>query len=533
MPSRHETVVRIPRQSGDPLVDLALDTIARGKQALVFMMSKRSAEKAAEDLAKKLKTKLPEHELLSQKLLNALQRPTKQCERLAKCASRGVVFHHAGISQKQRDLIEDAFRDGTLRIIACTPTLAYGVNLPSFRTIIRSMKRYAGRRGLGWVPVLEYLQYAGRSGRPDFKDDHGEAILIASSEDERDELLERYVRGEPEEITSKLAVEPVLRVHLLSLIASGTVGSRRAVLDFFARTFWAHQYGDMGHLAAGIDKILSLLAEWGFVETSGASSGFVSANEVAEVKVRATPLGQRVAQLYIDPLTAHSFIEGLHCAPSVKAEPFSYLHLVSSALEMRPLPRVSVKEYELLQDVLLERHERLLIEEPTLYDPLYDEFLAAVKTACVLQEWVDEKDEHYLLETYKIRPGELKVKLDMADWLAYSLVELAKILLIKGQMPELQKLRVRLEYGAKEELLPLLRLRHIGRVRARQLFVAGFTSLGHIKRARPGALEAVLGVKLAASVREQLGQEGEAQGRGEAAAPDAGPTVKQSTLGDF
>jgi len=489
--------VRIPEVTDDPSVDIALDTVAKGKQALVFVTSKRSAEKTAEDIARKLKGK---QEGLARQLLTALSRPTKQCERLAKCASRGAVFHHAGLAQKQRDLIETAFREGKLGVIVCTPTLAYGVNLPSFRTIVKSVKRYESGRGLRWIPVLEYLQYAGRSGRPDFHDDHGEAVLIASSEPEAEELLERYVHGQPEEIYSKLAVEPVLRMHLLALIASGTVRSTSSILSFFERTFWAHQFKDMDKLTTVVDRTLRRLEEWGFITM--ASSDFVSADELEERGVRPTSLGMRVAQLYLDPLTAHQLILGLGSHRGLSA--FAALQLLSSTLEMRPALRVKVKEYDLIQDALLQHHDKLLVEEPTLYDEEYDAFLASVKTALMLHEWTEEKDEPYLLETFDVRPGELKVKLQTADWLLYAMVELCKLLGFKELLAELMKIRVRLEYGVREELLPLLKLKGIGRVRSRQLFAAGFKTVGHLKAAPAGSLRRVLGEKLGQSVREQL-----------------------------
>lgn len=527
--------IHIKRVAGEPLLDLALDTLQRDKQALVFMMSKRSAEKTAEDIARKIRTTLPEHSLLSQKILAALSRPTKQCERLAKCAEKGVVFHHAGLAQKQRQLIEDEFRKGTIRIISCTPTLAYGVNLPSYRTLMKSMRRYSGRRGLRWIPVLEYLQYAGRSGRPDFKDNHGEAILIASTDGEREELLERYVRGEVEEVYSKLAVEPVLRTHLLSLIATDTVRSSKTILEFFSRTFWAHQFSDFDKLSGIIDKMLSLLERWEFITMEGGTSDFISADEVGEMKVKATRLGQRVAQLYLDPLTAHELIEGLRQASRQPVEPLSYLQLIASTLEMGPHLGVRVKEQELIQDALMEYHELLLTPEPNIYDSEYEGFLNSMKAALVLLEWIEEKDEHYLLEFYRIRPGELRVKLDTADWLVYSLVELGKILFLKKQLQTLQKLRVRLKYGVREELLPLLQLKGIGRVRSRQLYTAGLKTLGHLKRSKPGELEAVLGNRLAASVREQLGTRKPTakDASKEDAEEDSPALVRQSRLREF
>jgi len=123
-----------------PSINLALDTIDMNKQALIFVNTKAGAEKTAEEISKKIKdTNLA---ILSGKVLNALSRPTKQCERLSRCIKRGVAFHHAGLTQKQKSLIEDNFRLGKIKIIACTPSLAMGVDLPAFRAIIRDVKRF-------------------------------------------------------------------------------------------------------------------------------------------------------------------------------------------------------------------------------------------------------------------------------------------------------------------------------------------------------------------------------------------------------
>ena len=135
--------VQVEQKTEEPFIDIVLDTIEKNKQALVFVNTKRSAEKCAEEISKKIKLEKEEHLKLAEKILNVLPKPTKQCERVAKCARKGVVFHHAGLHSEQKDLIEDAFRQGIVRIICCTPTLAAGLDLPAFRVIIKDLKRYA------------------------------------------------------------------------------------------------------------------------------------------------------------------------------------------------------------------------------------------------------------------------------------------------------------------------------------------------------------------------------------------------------
>src|SRR3990167_4053322 len=97
-------IKKIPSETGNAALDLALDTIKIGKQALVFANTKRSAEKTAEEIAKKIKKSDEKLINLAEEALNALSRPTKQCERLAFCLKKGIAFHHAGLTQSQKNL---------------------------------------------------------------------------------------------------------------------------------------------------------------------------------------------------------------------------------------------------------------------------------------------------------------------------------------------------------------------------------------------------------------------------------------------
>jgi len=495
--------MKVAEKYNNPTLNLALDTIEKNKQALIFANTKRSAEKTAEDIAKKRKIETDELNQLSEKILKALSKPTKQCQRLAYCVKKGTAFHHAGLTQKQRSIIEDNFRKGLIKIIAATPTLAMGVDLPAFRSIIKDLRRF-GRRGLQYIPVLEYLQMAGRAGRPSF-DKFGEAIIISQTEAQKDELTEKYINGEPEEIYSKLAVEPVLRTYLLSLISANFVRTKKQIMNFFEDTFWAYQFKDMPKLEAIIERMLVLLVDFEFLVSS--KDEFATADELDDVKYRATTLGKRVAELYIDPLTAHNFINALRRSTQRHILPMSFLQMVCFTLELRPLLRVKVKEYEDIQEQLAIIEDSMITYEPTLFDAEYDEYLNSVKTALFLNDWIEENNEEFLLEKYSIRPGEIRVKIDIADWLLYSAAEMCKLLQFKNITKEIVKLRIRLKYGVREELLPLLKLRQVGRVRARSLYQNGIKSIKEIKHTNVTKLAAIIkSRKVAENIKEQLGQ---------------------------
>ncbi|MBI4451244.1 hypothetical protein HY642_04680 [Candidatus Woesearchaeota archaeon] len=492
----------IPQATADSVVNLCLDTLGKDKQALVFVNTKKSAEKAAEDISRHTKLISPGLTNLAEQVLNVLSKPTRQCERLALCVKHGAAFHHAGLHARQKELVEDAFRQGVIRIIACTPTLAYGLDLPAFRAIIRDVRRY-GSRGLDFIPVLEFLQMAGRAGRPRF-DKWGEAIAVAHTAPERDEIAERYIHGEPEAVYSKLAVEPVLRTALLSLIAGGFANTGADINNFFSKTFWAHQFSDMARLQRVIDAALASLEEWELVSSDG--EDFVAANELGNTKYAATRLGKRVAELYVDPWTAHYLVTCLRKAASMTVKPFSFLHAVCRTTEMRPPLSVRQKEFDELQVRIAGMQQVMLEPEPSLFDEDYDEFLAAIKTAFMLEDWMEEKDDEWMLDTYNVRPGETRAKLERAEWLLYATGELAALLDLKTLTPHIRKTRVRLRYGIKEELVPLVKLEGIGRVRARMLFRNGFKNLAEVKNADIGKLSALLGKQVAVSVKKQLGE---------------------------
>ena len=494
--------------SQDGSINLALDTIKIGKQAFVFVNTKRSAEKSAEDISKKIKAQSPQLDQIAEKALKALSRPTHQCERLAFCLKKGIAFHHAGLAAAQRELIEDEFRKGTVKIICCTPTLAAGVDLPAFRAIIRDLKRY-GHMGLNYIPVLEYLQQSGRAGRPKF-DSYGESVVVTSSQAEKERIIEKYVKGEPEEIYSKLAVEPVLRTYLLSLISANFMSNKSRIYEFFSKTFWAMQYSEFEKLNAIIDRMLDQLEEWDFILASTSKKDdFISASDLGanDGRITATPIGKRVAELYIDPYTANYIITNLKKSNSIKPNDFSLLHLVCNTLEMRPLLRARNKDIEIINETLVKFQNSLLEKEPSLFEPEYEDYLSSIKTAMFMNDWIDEKDEEHLLESYDIRPGEIKAKLDTGDWLLYATEELSRMLQFNEALRQVRKTRYRLRYGIKEELFSLVRLQGIGRARARLLFNNKIKDLLDVRNADLSTMKYLLGEKIALSVKKQVGQD--------------------------
>ena len=474
------------------------DTVKKGKQCLLFVSTRRSAESVAE------KTPLspllsPEEKAsllkLSKEVEKALHVPTKQCRRLALCVRQGTAFHHAGLVAKQRKLVEDAFREGKIKMISATPTLAFGLNLPAYRVLIRDTKRFDSKYGNAYIPVMDVMQMMGRAGRPKY-DSEGQAIIIAKSAGEAGDLKQRYLLSDPEPIYSKLGMESVLRMHVLALVASGAVKSKSELRDFFSRTFFAQQFGDIEEVMEKVSKALELLEGCKFIRIGEAElySGFKTAFDVTgNPKLSATKVGKRVSELYLDPDSAFNLIQNMKPLTELEA-----MMVINKCAEMEPVLSAKKKDYEDLEDAL----EKSGLVAPDVWSYDYDDFMDEFKTSLMFLDWMDEHGEDRLLDRYGVTPGELYNKLLSAEWLLYSAAELALLLNKKDEANEFSKLRLRAKHGVREELLRLIKLRGIGRARARKLYSAGIKTYADVRKSMP-KVEELLGKKIAQSLMAQ------------------------------
>ncbi len=468
----------------DSLSEVVAESLAGG-QALVFVNSRKSAEAVAEKLSKKLGLN-PGNQVLADEITSALNPPTRQCKRLGECVLGGTAFHHAGLVNSQRTAVEAAFKSGKVRVIAATPTLAAGVNLPSRTVIIRDLRRYTSQ-GLAYIDVLEYKQMVGRAGRPKY-DDMGFAVSLAKGEDEAEYIRERYIEGESEDITSRLGVHPVLRFHVLALVASGYARTREAVGDFMRLTFFGHQYGVGGELERLLGEVVDELAEWGFIGIEGRF-------------IKATPVGSRVSELYIDPLTAHNYITVFGRAEKEKR--YHVLGLLEALCDANEMPNLNVSQREegALWASAYEKGGELL-RDVGGFDLDYM-FLNRFKTAKLFMSWVEEKTEDGILDEFGVAPGQLNVMMQNLEWLCYSAAELTRITGLKNAHMHVKKLDVRVKYGVREELLALVSVRGVGRVRARRLYDAGIKTAGQLKDAPVERIAALVGRKTAEKIKDE------------------------------
>ena len=485
----------ITRERKEELADIVCDTLEEDGQVLVFVSSRRSTVSVAKKLSSSLRRYIPEESLLlltkgAKKIASTPSAP-EASKTLARLISHGVAFHHAGLDNKERALVEDYFKDNLLKVIVATPTLAAGVNLPARRVIIRDYRRFEQDRGSYPIPVLEYKQMAGRAGRPKY-DDYGEAVLFSRTEPEHDFLIDNYTLSEPEEITSKLASPQAVRFHLLASIAAEMTQNREEIDSLIAGTFFYHQNGQM-EIDNHISDALGFLESGGLIETSP--------NQLS-----ATPLGRRASRLYIDPYTAILFRDVL--TETKNHSTIGLLHLICHTPD-QPVTYVTQAEAEEYDSLLYDIEGELMIEPPMEEEGPrgYAEFLGQLKTAKLLQDWISEMTDKNITERYNVGMGDVHRFVQSAEWLAYAASEIARIVDAPEHIPPLHELRSRLRYGVKANILELVSLKGIGRVRGRMLHNYDLVSLSDLYKVPFEELARIptIGSSIAESIKKQLG----------------------------
>ena len=488
---------KIEKKSRNSAINLALNTIKSGGQALIFANTRRKAvtlAKKATSEVEGLLSKPVKRALMrdAEKILAAGER-TRISELLAELVQHGTAFHHAGLGGGHRRVIEDSFRRGKIKVLAATPTLAFGVNLPARTVVIQDYRRYESGYGYYPISVLEYKQMAGRAGRPKY-DKVGEAILTAKTSDEADYLMESYILAKPERIWSKLAVERILRSHVLATIAADFAHTERGIYEFFGRTFYAYQY-DVKAIKSVIAKILKYLYDEEMIDVAGDD-------------IFATKFGKRVSELYIDPVSAVIIRNALRYKPAYLTE-LSLLHMIAHTPDMAPKLRPYTQEIDRIAVFMEEHKEELLVDVLEEWEDriAYEELLGEVKTAVVLKGWIEEISEDQAIEKFRVQPGDLYRTIQNAKWLLHATHELARLFGNKRVRPQTLRLMERIEKGVKKELLPIVKLEGVGRVRGRILYNAGYKTIEDIKHAAIKDLVSLplIGPRLAKKIKEQVG----------------------------
>lgn len=466
-------------------IDLGIQSVKEGGQSLVFAetrtRSKSLATKAADAISQILEKKdLTELEKTSKKILSENEH-TELIKTLAFLVKKGVAFHHAGLNQNCRETIETQFRKGTIKLLSSTPTLAAGVNLPARRVVISNINRYNAKVGANRpISILEYKQLCGRAGRPQY-DDHGESIIVGNGNTE--DLIDYYINGEPEPIVSKITDDKSLRTHILSVVVTHPGIKKDEILEFFLQTLGGLQ-SRKPTIKFAIDISLRFLSSEYLIIKKGD-------------RYAATEFGKKTSMLYIDPLTATYFRDAIENVSQERTHTFGFLHLISNCEEFFPKFSLRQKDYE-SASLMIENNSSELLEPISEYD--------CSRSLLALQAWITESSELALSDSLGIESGDMHRMAETANWLSYCLREISKHVERVDLLEELDNLRKRIVYGIRDELLDLVRVKGIGRVRARILYKHGIKNLDDLSKIPVNKLAEIdkIGSTLADNIKSEL-----------------------------
>lgn len=478
------------KNKNDVIVKIVEKAIEDNSQALSFVSTRRFTESLATYVAKKIDKKTTKEQKqkfkqVADKLLEVPKKkgslPTTTCLKLAEAAEKGVVFHHAGLFNEQKEIIEDEFRKGNILMITATPSLMYGVNLPSKYVVIRDHTRWTSN-GPASIPVFDYEQMSGRAGRPQY-DDVGYSYLVAKTMDEAFDLEARYVNGEIELTNSKLIDnKDAVYKQIIAQIASSLSKNLDDLNDFFGKTLYGFQMKN--------NPSMSMFAQDSLNWELESALEFLLQNGI----IRATPEGLKTTDF--GNLIAKSNY-AVETAVKIKEyvstmEKLNPAEMIYALAETPDLPLISFKGRK---------------SKDPVRDKLSECGLFAVDignpeaTAVSLIEWIDERNEYEIENAYNVYSASTRRSAYEASRLVKFAKNTLEVLGNYSNLKDMDYLSARLYYGVKEDIIPLVvGVKRLGRKRARLLMKTFGDNLSEASEKELQKVEGI-GPKLAGKVK--------------------------------
>lgn len=478
------------KNKNDVIVKIVEKAIEDNSQALSFVSTRRFTESLATYVAKKIDKKTTKEQKqkfkqVADKLLEVPKKkgslPTTTCLKLAEAAEKGVVFHHAGLFNEQKEIIEDEFRNGNILMITATPSLMYGVNLPSKYVVIRDHTRWTSN-GPASIPVFDYEQMSGRAGRPQY-DDVGYSYLVAKTMDEAFDLEARYVNGEIELTNSKLIDnKDAIYKQIIAQIASSLSKNLDDLNDFFGKTLYGFQMKN--------NPSMSMFAQDSLNWELESALEFLLQNGI----IRATPKGLKTTDF--GNLIAKSNY-AVETAVKIKEyvstmEKLNPAEMIYALAETPDLPLISFKGRK-SKDPVRDKLSECGLFAVDIRNP--------EATAVSLIEWIDERNEYEIENAYNVYSASTRRSAYEASRLVKFAKNTLEVLGNYSNLKDMDYLSARLYYGVKEDIIPLVvGVKRLGRKRARLLMKTFGDNLSEASEKDLQKVEGI-GPKLAGKVK--------------------------------
>ena len=362
----------------------------------------------------------------------------------------GVAFHHAGLFNEQKEIIEDEFRKGNILMITATPSLMYGVNLPSKTVVIRDHTRWTSN-GPQPIPVFDYEQMSGRAGRPQY-DDVGYSYLIAKTMDEAQNLQDYYVDGEIELTNSKLVDnKDAIYRQIIAQIASSLSKNLDELTDFFGKTLYGYQMSN--------NPSMSFFAEESLKYELETALSFLLQNGIIRASpegLKTTEFGNLIAKSNYSVETAVKIKEYISDMDELNVEEFIY------ALSETPdLPLISFKGRK-SKDPVRDKLSECGLFAVDIGNP------EATTVSSI--EWINERNEYEIENKYNVYSASTRRSAYEASRLVKFAKNTSEVFGNYCNLKEFDFLSARLYYGVKTNNIPVVvGVKRLGRKRARNL----------------------------------------------------------------
>ncbi|XP_036304182.1 DNA polymerase theta isoform X1 [Pipistrellus kuhlii] len=510
----------------DHVISLCYETIRENHSVLLFCPSKKWCEKLADNIAHEfynlhhqaeglLKSSELSPVILEQKgLLEVIDQlkhlPSGLDSVLQKTVPWGVAFHHAGLTFEERDIIEGAFRQGQIRVLAATSTLSSGVNLPARRVIIRT-PIFSGRT----LDILTYKQMVGRAGRKGV-DTVGESILICkNSEKSKGTAL---VQGSLKPVRSCLRrregeeVTPSMIRAILEIIVGGVASTSQDMQTYASCTFLAasmregkrgiQKNQDPVQLGA-IEACVMWLLENEFIQTTEASDG------TKGKLYHPTHLGSATLSSSLSPADTLDIFADLQRAMKgfVLENDLHIVYLVTPMFE--DWTTIDWYRFLCLWEKLPTSMKRVAelvgVEEGFLARCVKGKIVARTErqhrqmaihkrffTSLVLLDLISEVSLKEINRKYGCNRGQVQSLQQSAAVYAGMITVFSNRLGWHNMELLLSQFQQRLTFGIQRELCDLIRVSLLNAQRARFLYASGFLTVADLARANVAEVETVL-----------------------------------------
>lgn len=493
----YEIVQRRDKPSAqDVVVPLAQKLVPQGETLIIFRNRRGPAAGAGKYLAAALR--LPP----ATEALAALRSadPSSATGELRACLSGGTAFHTTDLSREEKAIVESEFRkkDGKVRVVASTTTLAAGVNTPA-STVVLAEQEFLGEDGRPFT-VAEYKNMAGRAGRLEFRPE-GRSIILADSPLKREQLFAKYVLGTPEPLRSSF--DPAdISTWLLRLLSHVHQVPRNEVVALLANTYGGYLASRAdpqwsARTAAELDHLLSEILRLGLLEEEGD-------------RVQLTLLGRACGRSSLSFASCMRLVDVLRFVGALQLNGETLMALVQVLRESdggyTPMMRRGTAE-NVRSGQVGDRYGRHVANWLQRYTENTWDWLARCKRAAILWDWINGIPAEAIERDYSPNPfqgtiglGDIVKFADATRFHLRSAYEIASVMMIPGCPDDasLDRLLRCLQVGIPAGLLDLLELPvTLNRGAYLTLQLNGVSSRAQLARMTEEQISALLGEDLA------------------------------------